>query len=442
VQTITRAITVSTQDLTREESEYEYLFAEAREYGLLSAEEERQIDGSKWQAIDEMQAIMLRDRGCRHFIACWAQNCVDNPPELSRLQNRDHFFLLRRELAEVMSVDDAKSRLLGLAALLQQHPVDARALTAVRDLDLPASLVAAMAEWCGADEDAGPLSSAADALQAWQMSWQGTDATRRPRLKSTQRRKMNHQLEAYRLARSRLVMHNLRLVYSIAGRFRDKGVSFPDLSQEGTVGLIRAAEKFRHRKGYRFSTYAYNWITQAIRRCIADAAGQIRFPGHVQEQLNRLYGERARLVARTGVQVSDAELAETAGFGLDKVRELMQLRNLAVSLDAPRYDEEDSVALVDTLPDPTTRPTFGEAENTSLRHFLLGEISCLDPDEQRVVIARWGLHRGPALSRAEVAEHMAVSTEWVRQLERSALKKLRASEPVNAAYEDHLGARG
>ncbi len=441
-ETITQATTVITQDLTGEENDYEYLFAEARHYPLLSAEEERAIDISKWQAIGDLQRLMLLDRNCRRFVACWAQNCVTTPPALDRLQSRDHFFLLRRELSEVLSADGAETRLLTLATLLQQHPAGASDLTTLQDLDLPASLVAAMAEWCISGGEAEDLSSAARALRAWQMSWQGVAAQEPPIPTQPHRREMVHQLDAYHLARSRLVMHNLRLVYSIAGRYRDKGVSFPDLSQEGTVGLIRAAEKFRHRKGYRFSTYAFNWISQAIRRCVADAAGQIRFPGHVQEQLARLYGERARLVARTGRPVSDRELAEAAGLGVDKARELLQLSNLAVSLDAPRYTGDDSVALVDTLPDPGTGQTFGEAENMSLRRFLLGEISCLDPAEQRVIIARWGLQGGPALTRAEVADQMAVSTEWIRQLERSALEKLRASERVTSAYADHVNTRG
>ena len=441
-ETIARNMTVLTKDLTGEEHDHEYVFAEARKYPLLTAEEERAIDVSKWQAIGELQRLMLSDRECRRFFACWAQHCITAPPALEKLQNRDHFFLLRRELSEVLSVDDAEDRLLALATLLHQHPDDAGGLPALQALDLPASLVAAMAEWCIAAGDTKGLSDAASALRAWQMTWQDTAVRRPPVPTSARRQKMIQQLEAYHRARSRLVMHNLRLVFSIAGRYRDKGVAFPDLSQEGTVGLIRAAEKFRHRKGYRFSTYAFNWISQAIRRCVADAAGQIRFPGHVQEQLARLYGERARLTARTGAQVSDRELADAAGFGLDKARELMQLNNLAISLDAPRFTADDDVALIDTLPDPGARQTFGEAENTSLRRFLLGEISSLEPAEQRVIIARWGLHRGPALSRAEVADQMGVSTEWIRQLERSALKKLRASERVSSAYADHVNTRG
>ena len=251
------------------------------------------------------------------------------------------------------------------------------------------------------------------------------------------RQKLNDCIRLYLEERNRLIMHNLRLVYAIAGRHRGKGLAFTDLVQEGTLGLLRAAEKFQAQRGYRFSTYAYNWIQQSIRRSLTDSAGTIRYPNHVQEQLGRLYGERSRETARSGVAPSDTTLAGAAGLSLEKTRELLQLRNLALSLDTPQFDDDEGTTLLDTLPGGPFQETARDAEQASLNQRLLVEIRRLDPAEQQVVISRWGLQQGPPLSRAEIADKMSVSREWVRQLERSALEKLRRSETVNSVYRDH-----
>jgi RNA polymerase sigma factor (sigma-70 family) len=231
-------------------------------------------------------------------------------------------------------------------------------------------------------------------------------------------------------------MHNLRLVYSIASRYKGRGVGYLDLVQEGTLGLIRAAEKFEFEKGFRFSTYCFNWITQAVRRYVGDVGTLVRFPTHVQEQMGRLYKERALEQARTGLDPDDETLAAKLGMDIDKTRQLLQLRNLGVSLDAPRFDD-DETSLVETLPSEAFGDTEESAEQASLHRFLTHAVDKLDNSERKVVIARWGLHDGPPLSRAEVAETMGVSREWVRQLERSALKKLQKQDEVKAAWDDY-----
>ena len=231
-------------------------------------------------------------------------------------------------------------------------------------------------------------------------------------------------------------MHNLRLVYSIAARYKGRGVSYLDLVQEGTLGLIRAAEKFEFEKGFRFSTYCFNWITQAIRRYVGDVGTLIRLPTHVQEQLGRLYKERAIETARTGAEPDEETLATNLGMDLEKTRQLLQLRNLGVSLDAPRFDDDEGT-LLDTLSTEEFGDTEDTAEKASLHRFLEGAVDGLEQSERRVVIARWGLHQGPPLSRAEIAESMGVSREWVRQLERSALRKLKQQDSVRSAYEDY-----
>jgi RNA polymerase sigma factor (sigma-70 family) len=233
-----------------------------------------------------------------------------------------------------------------------------------------------------------------------------------------------------------LVMHNLRLVYSIAGKNKGKGIAYLDLIQEGTLGLIRAAEKYESRKGFRFSTYCFNWITQSIRRYVGDAGGLIRYPTHVQEQVAKLYRHKNLEQSRSGVEPTEAELAESAGIGLEKTRNLLQLRNLGISLDAPQYDDDDG-AMIDSIPGGPYAGTENSAEIDSLNRCLLSSIDTLEPAEREVVIARWGLHDGPPLSRAEIADRMSVSREWVRQLERSALDKLAKSRTIQDAYDDY-----
>ena len=278
--------------------------------------------------------------------------------------------------------------------------------------------------------------SVANALQDWQQSWQRISRRARPALDETARMTLESLIEEYTDARDTLTMHNLRLVYSIAGRHRGKGVNFLDLIQEGTLGLIRAAEKFEYDKGFRFSTYCFNWITQSVRRFVGDTGGLVRYPTHVQEQVGKLYRIKLNLVNKTGNEPGDEELAEAAGLSVEKTRQLLQLRNLGVSLDTPQYEDDDST-LLDTLSGGPFQHTEARAETDSLHERLLSGLTSLEPAERQVVIARWGLHEGPPLSRAEIADKMAVSREWVRQLERSALNKLSRSETVRTAYEDY-----
>jgi RNA polymerase sigma factor (sigma-70 family) len=247
---------------------------------------------------------------------------------------------------------------------------------------------------------------------------------------------MQELLEKYTDARDTLTMHNLRLVYSIAGRHRGRGVNYLDLIQEGTLGLIRAAEKYEYQKGFRFSTYCFNWITQSVRRYVGDTGGMIRYPTHVQEQVSKLYRLRVDEMARTGVEPGDETLAEAAGLPLEKTRQLLQLRNIGVSLDTPQFDDDDGT-LLDSMPGGPFSATEEQAESESLHERLLTELSDLEPAERQVVVARWGLHDGPPLSRAEIADKMSVSREWERQLERSALNKLSRNANVKSAYEDY-----
>ena len=418
----------------QEERDLELMFAEARRYELLTAEQEREIDGRKWSAVKALQTLFVAESELLNYTLQFIQQCKTSPPEIKRFTNRDQHFVLRRELAAYFTDGDlAQPAATFVQKAKQLKTVKAR-LARIEGLALPASLTIGMSVAMLRRAGGQFPDSVADAIASWERQWD--PAMSGFSLETETLKELRKQLRLYTDARDRLVMHNLRLVYSIAARYKGRGVSYLDLVQEGTLGLIRAAEKFEYEKGFRFSTYCFNWITQAIRRYVGDVGTLIRLPTHVQEQLGRLYKERAVETARTGEEPDDETLANTLGMDLGKTRQLLQLRNLGVSLDAPRFDDDEGT-LLDTLSAEEFGDTEDSAEQASLHRFLEGAVDELEQSERRVVIARWGLHQGPPLSRAEIAESMGVSREWVRQLERSALRKLKQQESVRSAYQDY-----
>lgn len=424
-----------------EDKDLERLFAEARRYPLLTAEQERQIDGSKWTAVTKMQRLLARNEAALHYLLEWSGNTALTPLDIAYFTNRDHHFILRRELATYMSDGKQSDRMEALHAALQKKRSERLITQRVTDLDLPASLTVGLVVVILRDAGLTLQDSVADALQQWSTFWTRLSQGPAAKLDDEMRDQLVELLEQYSDARDTLTMHNLRLVYSIAGRYRGKGVNYLDLIQEGTLGLIRAAEKYDHSKGFRFSTYCFNWITQAIRRHVGDTGGLIRYPTHVQEQVSKLYRLRITEKQRTGEEPGDAALAEAAGLTLEKTRDLLQLRNLGISLDTPQYEDDDST-LLDTMSGGPFAPSESEAETESLHDRLLLEMEGLDRAEREVVVARWGLHDGPPLTRAEIADRMSVSREWVRQLERAALGKLSSNERIKAAFSDYLDSGG
>ena len=417
-----------------DEKDIELMFAEARRYDLLTAEQEQSIDSTKWSAVREIYALIADNDELSQYLAQFCRECLENPPQIQRFPNRDLHFVLRRELAALFTDGSHADQSRNAAKKLAELKSSAARLKHVKALELPASLTIGIAVAILRRAGGQFSDTVADAIGHWQRHWQTPVPSFA--LDHGLLGALKKQLRTYTEARDRLVMHNLRLVYSIASRYKGRGVGYLDLVQEGTLGLIRAAEKFEYEKGFRFSTYCFNWITQAVRRYVGDAGTLIRFPTHVQEQIGRLYKERYAEQARTGHEADADTIAANAGMAPDKARELLQLRNLTVSLDAPKYDEDDQ-----TLVDGLVGETFGEAsdsaEQASLGNFLDHAIGRLESNEQQVVLARWGLQNGPPLTRAEIADKLGVSREWVRQLERSALKKLKGHIDVQDAFDDY-----
>lgn len=420
-----------------EDRDLERMFAEARRYPLLTAEQEREIDQRKWASVEAMHALLIRDEGALAYLREWAENSAVTGLDIAYFENRDHHFILRREMAEYLPGGKRCDDMEAFYTALRKGRSERLLAQRLAALELPASLTVGLATVIMRRTDTSAADTVADALEQWAGFWTKNFSAGRQALDSSTRISLADLLEAYSDARDTLTMHNLRLVYSIAGRYKGKGVNYLDLVQEGTLGLIRAAEKYDHRKGFRFSTYCFNWITQAVRRHVGDTGNMIRYPTHVQEQVGKLYRLRIEEKQRSGVEPSDVDLASAAGMTVEKTRDLLKLRNIGISLDAPQYDDEET-SLLDTLPGGPFDRAESDAETDSLHQRLLTEMRDLDSAERSVVVARWGLHDGPPLSRAEIADKLAVSREWVRQLERSALRKLSQNERIRGAFEDYV----
>lgn len=245
-------------------------------------------------------------------------------------------------------------------------------------------------------------------------------------LTDAERRNLEARRRRGQLARQRLICANLRLVVSMASRYRGHGVPLPDLIQEGNRGLMRAIDKFDPERGYKLSTYATWWIRHMTGRAIANQGRTVRLPAHVVDKIRRVKRVSATLTQETGSEPSAAVIAEQMGTSPERVETLLWYARRSLSLDTPAASDSETT-IGDLLPDEGGRPLAAAAVDTELANQLRAALATLPPRQERILRLRYGLDDGRTRTLKEIGQKFDLTRERIRQLEKNALKTLRES---------------
>ena len=386
--------------------------------------------------MDELQGIIAegQDKG---FVSADAVHAALEEAELTRQQAHDLYSYLEEHGIEVLGAGEA-------AAELHPHGAAADAVAAVSDGDVIAAPPGrAVAEAAGEEPDAGEdrdeqiqglqvrleelkrpevdltVEPSLDSLRLYLRS-----IGRVPLLSAEEEVSLAKRIERGDIAaKQHMVEANLRLVVSIAKGYVGRGLTLLDLIQEGSLGLIRAVEKFDYRRGYKFSTYATWWIRQAVTRSLADKGRTIRIPVHMVERLNKLIHAERRLIQQLGREPTPAELATDLECDVREVRDIMRITQQPISLEKPVGEEDDS-ALADFVEDVSAASPFEIASEALRRENVMRVLSCLPRREREVIEMRYGIVGGRSRTLEEVGRAFNITRERVRQIENRTLKKL------------------
>jgi RNA polymerase primary sigma factor len=377
--------------------------------------------------LEELQGILATGRERGLVTAASLQRAIDEA-ELSSEQTRDLFSYLEEHGIEVSETDEAGPELhaggqaaavASAAASAQSSSADGDELDEDEAVDEEAGDVRArLRELKQAEADLS-VDPSLDSLRLYLRS-----IGRVPLLTAEEEVSLAKRIERGDIAaKQHMVEANLRLVVSIAKGYVGRGLTFLDLIQEGSLGLIRAVEKFDYRRGYKFSTYATWWIRQAVSRALADKARTIRIPVHMVERLNKLISAERMLIQQLGREPTTEEIAGELECDVREVRDVMRLAQQPISLEKPMGEEDDS-ALADFVEDVTAESPFEIASEALRRENITRVLASLPRREREVLELRYGIVGGRARTLEEVGRAFNITRERVRQIENRTLKKL------------------